>query len=116
MTIDDDKLDKLERCAEAATDGPWTSEASVLEANVHNNRRRICEVRGGFFDQDSDCRPNCEHIAAADPPTVLELVREVRRLREALEEIAGAIEWDTDPRSIRHLCDMAEEALEDTDE
>ena len=107
MTIDDEKLDELERCAEAAPGGEWKlfdkfyietddKRCVVADAKIHD------EVR--------------HHIAAADPPTVLALVREVRRLREALEEIAGAIEWDTDPRSIRHLCDMAEEALEDTDE
>ena len=77
MTIDDDKIEELERCAEAAPGGEWKlfdkfyietddKRCVVADAKIHD------EVR--------------HHIAAADPPTVLELVREVRRLREDADE------------------------------
>ena len=80
MTIDDETLDQLERCAEAAM----------------------------------------RSVTITDPPTVLALVQEVRRLREerdryreALEKIAAS---DAKRRDVVDLIDLAITALEAADE
>ena len=143
MTIDDDKLDELERCAEAASDtspGCWVTDDGrqgrselpnhvpylpfvarvsvkgfhpVAEKLADDGRPEGCEFR----ETIETARSRARHIAAADPPMVLALVEEVRRLREerdryqqALVDIYHGVHPGQGAR------DVAEEALEDTDE
>ena len=115
MTIDDEKLDELERCAEAASDtspGCWVTDDGrqgrselpnhvpylpfvarvsvkgfhpVAEKLADDGRPEGCEFR----ETIETARSRAHHIAAADPPTVRALVEEVRRLRKAVEEVKG---------------------------
>lgn len=88
MTID---LDKIEALAKAATPGPWRGDrfdGTVkydIVAGDYPNGQYTTVIRGdseglfGFFkSEDSD------FVMAANPSTILALVAEVRRLREAL--------------------------------
>ena len=86
MTIDDDKIDELERCAEAA-DGPWYRLGlSVVDAPPDCDDDAGPGLVADCFPGDIDEAHNLPaHIAAADPPTVLALVRELRRLREEMQ-------------------------------
>ena len=119
MTIDDDKLDEIERCAEAATDGSWEPRYSP-KSSQPTQVWQVCRT-----DDSDDMVTNyvrssedVAHIATADPPTVLALVREVRRLREVLQKISNSRAGDF--RTINlltlHVVKLAESALEDTDE
>jgi hypothetical protein len=85
--IPDAKLDELERLAHAATPGPW-------EWWTSNSWRRLTAEGGreggvlcpfvNRYDHHPDLSISAEdmaHIASADPPTVLELVRELRETR-----------------------------------
>ena len=116
MTIDDEKLDELERCAEAATEGPWHRKfrdevCTDSGVNPDPDGWKECPMCGGegdvnFADIDGDgWEPLCQvvgigdrltndarHIATADPPTVLALVEEVRRLREDFRRYRDAVE------------------------
>lgn len=89
MTID---LDELERLAKVATPGPWRwwtscsfrrlssdetgSDGDVLHAVVH--RDGVSDIQGSDADR--------EFIAAANPETVLALVKRVRELEKAYQE------------------------------
>ena len=91
MTIDDDKLDELERCAEAATDGPWMSEFEGIYTDPRpaNEATMVATAEREEMFPELGSRPadiDAMYIAAADPPTMLELVREIRRLREDTDE------------------------------
>ena len=97
-------LDRLEQLARAATPGPWTWEASERDeltgAVIYHHISSLAEpARGqGVADtyhadavefNDGTVHPvygkkeNAAFIAAASPATVLELVAELRRLRDA---------------------------------
>lgn len=94
MTLD---LDALEATAKAATPGPWRWDEDFGENGdtglaLTNDAR--AEVVGAYnwhccsFRDDPTVEDNdAEHIAAFDPPTVLELIA---KLREAREVLAGA--------------------------
>ncbi len=86
-------LDALERLAKAATPGPWVYDgiAFVGKENVpgkgfqmiaDNDRETGC-LRPRGFGAGLPLDANGKFIAAANPQTVLALVAEVRRLREA---------------------------------
>ena len=77
MTIDDDKLDEIERCAEAATEGPWTRLKWFVDTPEGTTLERVRPRFGG---------DDVQYVTTADPPTVLALVEEVRRLREELSD------------------------------
>ena len=99
--IDDDKLDELGRCAEAA-DGPWYRLGlSVVDAPPDCDDDAGPGLVADCFPGDIDEAHSLPaHIAAADPPTVLELVREVRRLRKELQrETLTKIRDITDPNT-----------------
>lgn len=75
-------LTKLREIALAATDGPW---------NLHTLRTdETHDIRGPIDDEANiviyaECEDSdAHHIAAFDPPTVLALIAEVERLRDAL--------------------------------
>ena len=99
MTIDDDKLDELERCAEAATEGPWWREFEGVytDPGDDNEFTLVATAERDEMFPELGSRPadiDAMYIAAADPPTVLELVQEIRKLRadrdryrEALKDI-----------------------------
>ena len=123
MTIDDETLDELERCAEAATDedwevlhGPGVTEIAAGTFSPWGNERETEKVIASMRANPS---PDAEHIATADPPTVLALVQEVRRLREALQYIRDFPDHEYTDEMGWIACDMqtvAERALEADDE
>lgn len=84
MTINLDDLDALEAVARAATPGPWTINWETYEYHAGMPDKWASSINGPeaseFADLDS---ADAEHIAAFDPPTVLALIAEVRRLRES---------------------------------
>ena len=92
--LDDDEIDELERCAEAATedgiDG-WSSSTHTSAVCSEMGDLKIAETVGYWHMTKEWGRPNSNeiatHIATADPPTVLALVEEVRRLREVMETV-----------------------------
>lgn len=85
---------ELRRLAEAATQGPWTTEHgdlclprdrnSVLRHDEHpahdgcSGTRTICESQDSL--DSSGTNPNLEYIAAASPAVVLALLDEIERL------------------------------------
>ena len=79
MSID---LDNLEAVARAAPDGNWIS----IEDHDHS---WWCSV---WVGDDTIAgmanRQTADHIATCDPPTVLALIAEIRRLREAITDVA----------------------------
>ena len=134
MTIDDEKLDELERCAEAA-DGPWYRLGlSVVDAHPDCDDDAGPGLVADCFPGDIDEAHSLPaHIAAADPPTVLALVEEVRRLRAEVRELKaydeGTVVDGTDccgaetytssclkTGQHRDFCCKCGEVVEDTDE
>jgi hypothetical protein len=110
-------LDELERLAKAATPGPW-SVCRHLQS-VEADEACMCGYRGVVYGPEHDvpmaiCQPghdaepegeeglgpqnyeraiqiaNGQHIAAANPATILTLTAEVRRLRAENEALALA--------------------------
>lgn len=87
-------LDDLEAKARAATPGPWKAERCnddqlILEEGDSTGWRKkhpfayIASIGGwGYVDHK-----NGEFIAAANPQTILELIGEMRELREMLKDI-----------------------------
>ena len=124
--IDDEALDELERCAEAATDedwevihGPGVTEIAAGTCNPWADEREVKKV---IVTMRANPSPDAQHIAAADPPTGLALIKEVRRLREerdryrkTLQKISKSRAGDfrTINRLTLHIVRLAEEALED---
>ena len=76
--LTNEKLSALERAAKAATPGEWAARPKDEE------RGRRWTVDGPDINDDFMRGEDAEFIAAADPPTVLALVEEVRRLRKWL--------------------------------
>ena len=112
--LNPEKLAKLRELAAAATPGPWVADEECVvhprpdivlaswltkEASVV-----VAECGGVAFDPP---RPaDASYIAAANPATVLALLDEIERLREALERIAkptyGTELTDTDEERAKH--------------
>ena len=134
MTIDEDKLEELERCAEAATYDDWEKHTSTSGYCILTGHKplpdkgpgwsthdvEVCQIKSKALREEvewDESDRNACHIAAADPPTVLELVKEIRRLREERDRYQQAL---VDIYHGMHpgqgARDVAEEALEDTDE
>ncbi len=84
MSID---LDTLERIARAATPGPWIHVWNHGAVNYIKNLRLIDDRSLVWLDlagEPSARSDDMSHIAAASPSTVLEMVAELRALREQL--------------------------------
>lgn len=98
----------LRRLAEAATQGPWTTEHgdlpippernSVLRHDDHpahdgcSGTRTICESQDSL--DSSGTNPNLEYIAAASPTVILTLLDEIARLEGVAE---AARRWSDHP-------------------
>jgi len=78
------KLTEIEAVAKAATQGSWQETGAwvVVPNNNNTGQKRINDRSAMVAKEDRT------HIATSDPPTVLSLIAEVRRLRECLQ-IAG---------------------------
>lgn len=79
-------LAALEALAEAATPGPWVAHANdfecvVVMADDDHWPQRYSQIASGMEQGESDGEADAAYIAAADPATVLWLIREVGRLR-----------------------------------
>tara|TARA_R110000796_G_C14362341_1_gene412958 strand:- start:3 stop:290 length:288 start_codon:yes stop_codon:yes gene_type:complete len=80
-------LDELAAKAEAATPGPWVYDGARSVLVPEEYRDPTTGRRDGVH-----WKPNAAHIAAFDPPTVLALIAEVRRLQaELARERFGAL-------------------------
>lgn len=86
--LTDAQLDELERLAEAAhTRGNWADEPGLAP---HEQWRFVVSDLNQTVARFSPRNPSdAAYIAAADPPMVLALVREVRRLRAVNRVNAG---------------------------
>lgn len=94
MTLTPAQLEELENKAKAATPGPWTNaeHIGVVETGY---QPECCESDECCIIAELNYSGRCcaaiqeehdtAHIAAANPSTVLALVEEVKRLREAEE-------------------------------
>jgi len=75
-------LDELERLAKAASEGPWTDGGDGdLVGSLGQPLIKGEYGYEGYFAWDEDAA----YCAAANPTAILELVAEVRRLREDAE-------------------------------
>lgn len=87
-------LTKLETLAKAATPGPWAplnyyvyaKESPAIDVY---NVEIACSSTDAMDVSHEVGTANAEYIAAADPETVLALIADLRRVREALDECAG---------------------------
>ena len=85
-------LTKLRKIAEAATPGPWEAGMTTFgDPNDGPTHSCVREAGSEWFDHVAasegcgEADLNMAHIAAFDPPTVLELIDEVERLRGVVE-------------------------------
>lgn len=95
MTTD---LDALEALAKAATPGPRFPDSTAAAMGMNEGERAT------VFD--------AEFIAAADPPTVLALIAELRQERERAEKRVGGREL----ARLRTALSRAEEIIEEAKE
>lgn len=99
ITITAELLDDLQRKAKAATPGPWVEAGGgdfpEHERWVEAGGWSVCSTHSGICGAESQ-HPNAEHIAAANPATILALVEHIRSLTERLERAekdAGRYRW-----------------------
>lgn len=94
MTLSPEDLNRLEEVATAATGGEWKACGSIYE---HMN----CEVRSGAKGEGQAIAqvwdgPNAfkdgQHIAAANPQTVLALIDHIRKMGAEAEEDKWAMQ------------------------
>ena len=83
-----DKLDELERLAKAAMPGPWAVCTDPPNNHWYSGRTIGRAVPQGARIADVDfysClyQENAAYIAAVDPTTMLELIQQLRDLRNA---------------------------------
>lgn len=84
VTVDDALLDEIEQKAKAATEstpGRWKDEGW---GQITCDGYPVVTDRRDLFPKDG---LNFDHIARCDPPTVLALVAEVRRLRAEVSNL-----------------------------
>lgn len=95
-----DLLDALEEAAKGATGGRWRVTHDPLGTHVETDLDHMGRiVKGSSSDRGPEfVEPDATFIATADPPTVLALVAEVRRLWEVVERVeALANRWEAMP-------------------
>lgn len=99
MSINDELLAELEEAASNATPGPWYDDCC---GSVEAGKKRRTVARfyqhtpGGTLHQGfQGCIPNAQHIAAANPATVLALIARIREL----EKDSGRYRWLRDSGS-----------------
>jgi hypothetical protein len=68
-------LDKLEELAKAATPGPWSDMDGTC---VESRNDWICQMWGKTEIDFPDAKENAAYVAAANPETILRLVRVAR--------------------------------------
>ena len=79
-----DELDKLEALCKAAATGPWmTFKDPLCVMATDPDDGEIYTVVA--FNREYNRKKNAAFVAAADPPTVLSLISEVRRLTKIVE-------------------------------
>ena len=110
--IDQQQLANLRAKAEAATPGPWCIDDGIEVDYGHNGepeqfQARPPAVTGIGIDPDSlENYSDAIFISAANPATVLAMIDEIERLREALGRIAkptyGTELADTDEERAKH--------------
>lgn len=66
-----DWIDDLERKARAATPGPWS-------ADGYGSGQQVTGAEGTIFADTRALHADAEFIAAADPDTILRLIRELQ--------------------------------------
>lgn len=88
----DERLDELQRLADAATPGGWEARGTLvktpptpptLEEMMGVTTRRVCVCEPSPYMGKAECEANAALIAAART-ALPELIAEVRRLREEL--------------------------------
>lgn len=100
MTITEELLAELEQKAKAATPGPWNvnpldveyENNSIYASTLSNGTRRLVATAS----TGSAAPGNREHIAAANPATLLALITHIRSLEARLEEAekdAARYQW-----------------------
>lgn len=78
-------LDEIERLARAATPGPWMPDGEDFwTVQGGANMGLVAQVGNPAYPSTKD-EANARYIAALSPDVVLELVAEVRRLRDVVE-------------------------------
>src|SRR5690606_29917376 len=97
-----ERLAELRRIAEAATPGPWRLRTDPRYDDVDrfviasDERAHIVETTQGGSWTDEDLA-NARYIVTFDPPTVLDLLDEIERLRrqakKAAELVRSAVDW-----------------------
>lgn len=81
QTFTNDDLTFLYNAARKATKGNWIQVGAVVE-NDNDNLKDICDCRPHANENWKDAENDSAFIAAANPKVVLELIREIRLLRE----------------------------------
>lgn len=97
-------IDGLERLASSATRGPWIrGDYGVVESMPNNRTGSWASDHIATCACVDDCPDNAGYIAAAFPDLILEIIAEIKNLREQAKPqpaahltIPGALEWDGD--------------------
>lgn len=88
-----DQIQRLREVAEAATEGPWEHRFDEYGDDwlLGGSEGRLIHTVGpreySHVALDSEYGPDAEHIAAFDPPTVLELLDRLERAEAAVERV-----------------------------
>ena len=82
--IDNEKLNELESLAKRASEGDWTlvTEDEYAHITCQNDDDTLVGCVSAWWDCQQETR-DIEFIAAANPKTILGMIEEIRRLREA---------------------------------
>lgn len=93
-----EQLDKVERLARAATEGPWSVDDEKYAEAIYGPDHRTAVVAGGRWGGEASVFESTEdalHIAAHDPARVLREIDADRKLLALFIEV-GACEVDLD--------------------
>lgn len=106
-----DKYKELRELAERATPGPWKYGAYGGFYESGDNGRGIghCQFKDGPMRDNG--RLNEQYIAAANPATITELLRERDAYLKALKEIAAS-PWEPDAGGAISLAQKAHATIE----
>jgi len=104
-------IDKIEAAAKAATPGPWYSSSQFRDDEAlfvttltptEDDGTILCRIRNTVSGRplnDFDYA-NADHIATANPATVLEIVSMIRErdvvLKQALDACGEVAQWESD--------------------